>query len=382
MSLFHYHGPLAPSDPLFAGRQDELRRLNRWYQGEVQNYVLLYGGRQTGKTSLLYRFEAQPPPGVRACRVDFQSLSNGDSRQAFGYLARQAGQALGGAPAAPPSDAPALIDFLCQALAQSNCRLLALLLEELGALQPAARIDLANTLRALFTNRYASDRRPLSRLQVILAGSIEMFELASQQASPLNNVCEKLYLPDLTQAEAEGLAQTALREAGLSAEAAGLWASAIYARVQGHPYLTQRLGAWLVEAWEDGRPLNDAALDEAAQALLCDDPLLGHLGRALQEYRLLDAAQELLSGARRFSRQDEDLARLELLGLARPQDGRWVVRNPLLRQAATLWLEAGPVESVPASTTNHVVINPGGVFVNGNVGGDVVSGEKKTSAAG
>lgn len=351
MSAFRYRGPLSPTDPLFQGRQSELHQLNRWCLGEVQNYGIAYGGRQNGKTSLLYHFEANLPNGVLGCRVDFQNLPGGDSAQSYTYLARQVSQVLGFSLSTPPTDAPSLTECLCDGMAQTNARLVVLLLEELGALSELARHNLANTLRAIFTNRYGKTCRPLARLLVVLSGSIELYNLASHQVSPLNNICEKFYLANLSQPDAENLVLTALDELNVSDSQAMALASSVYARVQGHPYLTQRLGAFLEEASLGGLPLTEALLDEGEAAILSDDPLMLHLHGALEEYQLMDAVGELLSGQRRFSRQSEDLARLELLGLAHPQDGRWVVRNRLLHRVLELWTKpvSIPVKQIPSS---------------------------------
>jgi hypothetical protein len=397
MSAFRYRGPLSPTDALFHGRQSELRQLTRWCQGEVQNYGIVYGGRQNGKTSLLYRFEANLPNGVQGCRVDFQNLPSGDSAQVYAYLARQVSQALGFVMSTPPSDAPSLTDCLCDGVAQSNARLVVLLLEELGALSEPARHNLANTLRAIFTNRYSNTCRPLARLLVVLAGSIELYDLASHQVSPLNNICEKLYLTNLSRADAEDIVTTALAELDVPESQAVTLATSICARVQGHPYLTQRLGAFLEDAVNDGLPLSEALLDDGEAAILSDDPLLLHIQGALEEYHLMDAVGELLSGQRRFSRQAEDLARLELLGLAHPIDGRWVVRNPLLRQALEGWMQGKTLPDVTDAQSaklqatvngsgavsqgnNNVTIGAGAIYVAGDVGGDIVTGEKTTQS--
>lgn len=59
MSAFIARGPLPPDSPLFRGRAAELARLSRLCQGELQAYATIYGGRQTGKTSLALRLLAQ-----------------------------------------------------------------------------------------------------------------------------------------------------------------------------------------------------------------------------------------------------------------------------------------------------------------------------------
>ena len=65
MSVFIYRGPLPPDSPMFRGRTTELTQLTRLCQREVEAYAIVYGGRQTGKTSLLLRLANNLPAHVR-----------------------------------------------------------------------------------------------------------------------------------------------------------------------------------------------------------------------------------------------------------------------------------------------------------------------------
>ena len=61
MTAFVYHGPLDPDtdSALFQGREEELKKLTEMCLGTVRHYAIVYGGRQTGKTSLMLRLEKQ-----------------------------------------------------------------------------------------------------------------------------------------------------------------------------------------------------------------------------------------------------------------------------------------------------------------------------------
>ena len=87
MSGFIYRGPLAPDSSLFKGREVELRKLIQLCTGEVKSYGILYGGRQTGKTSLLNQLEKRLK--IPSVRVDFQLLPGSDSAQAYAYIAQR-----------------------------------------------------------------------------------------------------------------------------------------------------------------------------------------------------------------------------------------------------------------------------------------------------
>lgn len=346
MSAFIYRGPLPPDSPLFRGRKTELARLLRLCRGEIQAYAILYGGRQTGKTSLALRLAAQLPPDNVACRVDFQETPGVGAAQVYTHLARRVGEAvaldaahaneadraalLGVAEIV--ADAPALTGFLSQALSRPWIRRFVLVLEELGALPLAARHDLANVLRALFTGRFDPVRRPLAKLIVILTGSVELYDLAATEVSTLHNVCEAFYLSDLSEVDAVGLVASGLAEVGAPSDPESLGRD-VYAWMHGHPYFTQRIGGLLAERCDAGESLAQDCVTTSVEHLLRGDALLHHLRRALAEQDLDAAARALLDEQPRFSRLDEDLARLELLGLATERDGRWAVRNRVLAEA-------------------------------------------------
>ncbi|HEU4323416.1 MAG TPA: formylglycine-generating enzyme family protein [Roseiflexaceae bacterium] len=329
--------------PLFKGRAVELARLERACLSDHGLFMLVYGGRQNGKTTLLLRLEERlrghTDAGVRVCRVDFQGAPRATSHDAYRLLAHRVAQVLPQVKSLPDTlDAPALADFLESALAESGVRRLALLLDELGSLPDATRVDLAHVLRGLHTRQ--RDSAPLSKLQVALFGGIELYDLAVVQASALHNVCETVALTDLSEAEAVALVADGLGLVGVEADRAAVLGRAVYARVGGHPYLTQRLGELLAEWVLAGKQPDEAAVDALAWALLQQrDPLLEHLRRAVIDLRLEEAARRLLSACEHATRTAEATTRLELLGLARRAGRHWAPRCPLLAVALAEWLD-------------------------------------------
>jgi formylglycine-generating enzyme required for sulfatase activity len=348
---------LAPESALFRGRQAELARLMQLCQGDVSAYTVVYGGRQNGKTSLLLRLGARLTATVSVCRVDFQLIKGASVERAFAFLAGQIAQTLPLAPdASRVSDGPALLVFLSQALARSEIARLVVLLDELGALPALTREALANALRSLFHERL--DRPALSKLQVVFSGGIELYDLVVTEVSSLHNICEEIYLLDLDRSEAETLIADGLRGLGLADATAVALGAAVYERAAGHPYLTQRIGGLLEQAHQAGTPLNPTAVDAATRRIRQGDTLLRRIRDDLREQHLQDAARRLLSDPPRFTRLDDDMARLELIGLAKPAGERWAPRNPLLAEVfgEMLGLPATPVAPVtpvapPAPTT-------------------------------
>jgi formylglycine-generating enzyme required for sulfatase activity len=106
---------------------------------------------------------------------------------------------------------------------------------------------------------------------------------------------------------------------------------AVYQHVVGHPYLTQRIGELLEEWYMRGDPLTIDAVQSATQEIQSSGlPLQRRIRADLREQKLEDAAKQLLSNPPRFTRLNDEMARLELIGLAKPANGLWAARNPLL----------------------------------------------------
>ena len=346
---FTRSGALRLNHPLFRGRAAELDRLEQACLADFDFFLLVYGGRQNGKTTVLLRLEerllSRFAAGVRVCRVDFQSLPRAASHDAYRYLARSVARVLPHAPQSPEMpDAPALGDFLEAALAGHETQRLVLLLDELGTLPDATREDLAHVLRALHTRRLGSPA--LAKAQFVLAGGIELYNLAVVEASALRNVCEIVRLSDLSESDAVALITDGLVLVGMDTRDATAVGQAIYARVSGHPYFTQRLGELLATQHLADTRVDDAVVEALSWQLLeHSDPLLEHLRRSIADLKLDDAARRLLSGSQRTSRTDAATERLDLLGLAERTGRHWAPRSPLLAVALAEWLHVGMPET-------------------------------------
>ena len=346
---FTQTGALAQHDPLFRGRGAELAQLERACLNEYKSFLLVYGGRQNGKTSLLLRLEAslrvRLPERVRVCRVDFQDIPSGTTDAAFQHLIAELRRNLPHLPPTPPNAGiPELRGFLEQALAGDEVQRLVLLLDELARLPPPTREDLAHVIRALHTHRLVSPA--LAKTQFVLAGGLELYDLAIVHASTLRNVCELVRLGDLSEADAIALIGTGLTLVGVDQALATVLGRAVYTRVGGHPYLTQRVGGLLAERHLQGEILDEALVEALCWTLLDgDDALLEHLRRSLGELDLRGAARRLLTANQRTSTTDDDTARLELLGLARRAGRHWAPRSPLLTVALAEWLHLGIPEA-------------------------------------
>lgn len=119
---------------------------------------------------------------------------------------------------------------------------------------------------------------------------------------------------------------------GYKKDQINILASSIYESINGHPYLTQRIGGYLQE--NILTVSLDSVVDLAKKSIMADDPLLDHLRRALRENDLVDALDKLLRGSVKFSRTDEEMVKLDILGLAREENRFWKIRNTLLQDVA------------------------------------------------
>ncbi|MEI7642904.1 MAG: SUMF1/EgtB/PvdO family nonheme iron enzyme [Chloroflexales bacterium] len=336
---------LPSASPLFRGRQAELARLKQICQDDVTAYRVIYGGHQNGKTSLLRQLEADLRLSVHVCTINFQRIPGATPSQVYAHIGQGIATVLPmGVSAAQIVDAPDLTTFLTQVLQRREIRRLVLLLDELGALPTPTRAALGSALRALFQDRLTSPA--LAKLQIIFSGGIELYNLVVTEASSLHNICEATYLEDLTRDEAVGLIADGLLAAG--ADHAPTIGEMVYARVNGHPYLTQRIGGLLVEYTRRGEAIGPEQVAHVERQIGQDgDPLLRQIQNDMHEHQLESAVRRLLTTSPRFTRLDDAMTRLELIGLAKRDGDRWAPRNPLLAEVFREQVGLPPAPRVP-----------------------------------
>ena len=306
---FTHTGFLRLHHPLFRGPEELLARLERDCLDARDYFLILYGGRRNGKTSLLLQLEerlrARRAEGVVVCRVSFRSKPRATAEVAYRYLAEQIAQCLPGAPRpTATTDASALLLFLEQTMTHADVTRFVLLLDELGPLRDETREDLAVVLSDLHERRSSSPA--LAKIQVLLAGGIELYRLVAIDTSTLHTVSKIERLDDLSEADAVNLIATGLGLVGVEVSTASAFGRAVYTRVGGHPYLTQRLGDLLAARHLRAEPLGESALEAATRSLLeQDEPLLNHLWHSVVELGLEDATRLLLSVSLPTMRADE-----------------------------------------------------------------------------
>jgi serine phosphatase RsbU (regulator of sigma subunit) len=331
--MFVTSGPVPPESRLFVGRAAELKRMETWL-ADVNCVGAVLGARQTGKTSLLLKLRHAFRDKYAFAFVNLQGIEGAEAQECFSYIAEQMVEQLAEtinneALPALPTDNKTFSTFLREFSRKTRAVRVIVILDEIGTLPPQTTIKLASTIRAVFTDRFVKPE--LARYMFLLAGATDMLELTTGRNSPLANVTEKIYLGDLS-----------LEESGqLLAEPFGCAGSRPFAKVNqrlhnwtsGHPYWTQLLAANLV-----GRPLaptEKAIKDVVEQLLRTEDRNLPHVIRLLKaDEALWSLVESLLDGVPlRFSRANAAIAKLELIGILKDQDGRCTIRNRIYQEA-------------------------------------------------
>ena len=346
---FTYRGPLKSGSSLFQGRRDEANTLLDACQKDVEAYQIIYGSRQSGKTSLLLNIKHRLPSEVLACRIDFQSLQGASTEEVLQFMADEIVTKIRDVVVDYPLWRPGGSGRLLFGKWLERLPLkgrLVMLLEELGSLSSDTRIDLAAILRSVFTARYDSYDTILERIMFIFSGGIELFDMLAKEGSPLQNVCDKIYLPDLNSDQTIQLLKAGFqggeaKDSQLDFETLG---QAIYCQVEGHPYLSQRLGELvLTRLLKNDNVSYTQVVDELSSELLEHDDhydrYFGYLYNTIQHYQLTEACRQLLSEPSQYSTAvGESMMRLRLLGVAKEHGKQWAVRNPLLKRGLEQWL--------------------------------------------
>jgi hypothetical protein len=291
------------------------------------------GARQTGKTSLLLRLRHLWQDKYGFVFVNLQAIDGAHVQECFNYIAEQMVEqlstVLNRANLTLPGDNVTFAAFLRDFSKKARAVRIIIILDEIGALPPQSAMKLASTIRAVFTDRILKPE--FARYMFLLAGAIDMLELATGRNSPLLNVTERIYLGDFSLSETEELLAQVFGQAhpGPLQELT----SRLHSWTNGHPYWTQLLAGTL-----EGRPepITEEAMRGIVQYLLqTEDQNLPHVIRALQtDSRLCDPVKSLLDGLpMSFSRADAIIAKLELIGILREHEGRCTIRNRIYQEA-------------------------------------------------
>jgi serine phosphatase RsbU (regulator of sigma subunit) len=289
------------------------------------------GARQTGKTSLLLRLRHLLRDKYAFVFVDLQAIEG--APECFGYIAEQmleqSTQMIGDVDLPLPQDNKTFSVFLRELSRKTRALRIIVILDEIGSLQPPAAMKLASTIRAVFTERFVKPE--FARYMFLLAGATDMLELTTGKNSPLGNVTERIYLGDLSLLETEQLLVEVFGDPDKFAFPQ--MTAYLHTWTSGHPYWTQLLAATLVG--QPQTPTEEAIRSVVGRLLRTEDKNLPHLIRSLNaDGALWKLVESLLNGvALSFSRANPVIAKLEMIGVLKDQDGRCMIRNRIYQEA-------------------------------------------------
>ncbi len=331
--MFITHGPVAPDSPLFVGRTQELAQMEQWFH-QVRFVGAVLGARQTGKTSLLLKALHQYQAKYKFVFINLEAIFGANEQECFTFIAEETLDQLGRTTAdietgLPHNSRSFLIFLRTLSRAVQSIRIV-LLLDEVGALPLDTAIKLAHSIRSAFTSRHV--RPEYQRFVFVLAGAADMLALTSGVSSPLKNVTDSIYLTDFSLAETQILLTNGFSDSDINLPDS--LAERIYDWTNGHPFLTQLLAAHYLSADESTKAQSiDKIVERFRQT---EDRNLPHLFRALAVDNLplwgvIDAV--LNDREFPFSRSNNLVAELELIGAIKNENGRCRLRNRFYAEA-------------------------------------------------
>lgn len=347
--MFITQGPVNPESSLFVGRTDELSQIDRWLK-QVTCVGVVVGARQTGKTSLLYRACHIFQEKYAFVFINLQDIEGVSIDECYSFIAEEIQDQLdiqAVEPSAPlPSTGLKFQRFLRQATNHTKAVRVGIILDEIGALPVPVAINLAHTIRSIFTNRI--QKREFERYVFILSGATDMLKLTGGKSSPLWNVTESIYLSDLALPDVRNLLQEGFRQTDI--QSSPDIHQTVFEWTHGHSYWVQLLGASLLKEYPD--PL-EATLERILEHLLrTEDRNIPHTLRTLNQDdgRQMEVVRSILEGqVVPFTRSDETLARLEINGLIRDHNGQCAIRNRIYTEALKTRFNNTNGDSYPGS---------------------------------
>lgn len=365
--MFVTEGPLDPASPLFVGREAELRQMEGWvtHAGSVGAVA---GARQTGKTSLLLRLRHSLRDKGLFVFADLEAIYGATLEDCFTFISGEIQEQLAawlqpGEQLQLAHDSQSFLAFLRQVSQRSQAVRIVIMLDEIGALPLDTSSRLSHTIRAVLTSRHV--REEYRRYVFIISGSTDMLKLATGKLSPLKNVTDSIYVPDLLPEEAYQLLQVGFVSCGLQVPQDTY--DRVYFWTGGHPYLTQRVGKEVLEHIRSNPgPIDGSTVDAIVHRLIREeDKNLPHTRRALDNSspQLWEYVRRILAGASVFfSRSNTYLAELELSGAIKADSGNCFIRNQIYRQAFESWQterSPAPEPPVPPPRPSKEVIRKG-----------------------
>jgi hypothetical protein len=341
--IFRTTGPLTEDDvPLYVERDEDKKVAACIRRGD---YVALIGARQTGKTSLLYRLRGQLfDEGCIPIYIDLTPSRGAVEGRLYKHLQdemqAQIEQVLPGISILPMRDHLDLRKALRELPRDfPSSSKIVMLLDEVSAVPEPFSDLFFGAIREVFSTREVHSE--FKRYVFVLAGTFIPDEIVKNKDISPFNIAEHIHTSD---ANRDGIAKLVRNLERLGVDISDEVIERIFYWTAGHLRLTQRLCAILEERGES--QLTTRSVDSAVKEMLADDINIRHVRKqvARLEGEMSKLAQEVLEGTKvKFSRNNFDIARLELTGLINAdEDGNCVVRNRIYEKV----LRAVPEPSI------------------------------------
>jgi hypothetical protein len=345
---FYTRGALPADSPVYVEREAD-RAAGKLL--EDNHYLMVIEPRQQGKTSFLYRLMGQP--GFSFCYADLTSLDTHDEARWCQSLCKRLAQHQQIPPLDDPRAFPAggrdnWFDFLhrlAERCERERLRLV-LILDEVGAAVHSWAQDLFAILRVMYNQRNLTADECFKHVGCILCGAYNPRDLIPDPRNSPFNVATPLRLKDFTREQVERLLSHLRWPEEDTVSLAGL----VHGWTDGHPYLTQLLGAYLVDLPPGSVP---ARLDDYVWTLIAQDlNNLPHIRDELQrDAWKQDFLRRVRDGAReRFLPNVNPVhAQLELSGVLKADaNGFCKVRNRIYEESFLARAPGGAAPAGPA----------------------------------
>ncbi|MBX7237382.1 MAG: AAA-like domain-containing protein [Caldilineales bacterium] len=342
--MFQTEGPLHPSSPLFVGRAAEIQKLLDWVE-RADCVGAVSGARQTGKTSLLLQLQQRSQNKYGFVFIDLEAIYRADTKLCYSFICREVREQLSTYLHSYHSieqvcDSSSFLRFITEIANDMSIMRVAIVLDEIGALPNDTSLVLAHTIRSILTSRHV--HKEYERFEFILSGSTDMKRFTTDKVSPLRNVIDCVYVSDLSDDEADLVLRRGFDFHQLAVP------EGVRRRIvewtNGHPYLTQLTGKYLVEYYQaTGAVPDEHVVQQAVDDILeQEDRNLPHVRRLLDNGapQLWSYTKRIMAGKPpvRFSRSNDHLADLELCGVIRVFDGHCLIRNRVYERALQTWM--------------------------------------------
>jgi hypothetical protein len=365
---FNYHVALTPTNPLYQSPRLSLDLNTAVRQRGGDRFFLVIGSWRSGRSTTLLHLEHELlKQGCCTCVLDFMACAGMTSRAEIAcYIDTAVRRAVQHAPCGPGimvdqakpkqdihawyTDVHPYLDTWLAGIAGGDC--LVLLIEGLEKLSRDVQQWFTDQLHMLACGHNLTQ---LEHVRVVLFCGIELYDLseANDCNSDFAGVFRKLFLNDLTLTQTQQLLEVGLAGAVASGDIANTapqsLANQVYNHVAGHPYLSQCMGAKILEFCQLQRRMrrhgpidpNDRDMERIAEQVRVEESSHGaYLDKLAVNARVrgLVGVCRRLRGTSSYPARDRNFTQLQYLGIARRRENTWEPRNLLMDRWLQDWL--------------------------------------------